>query len=230
MGKDFSTFGQGMEGDSRLPLGMRMGLAFMDLWLATCRLTEIDGHHWMQLVEARRPLVLALWHHSLIYALYRFRRVRCAIMVSASRDGELVAGALKRWGQIPVRGSSNRHGVRALRQMARLMCQGGLPGGIVADGSQGPAFKAQPGALFLAREARCPIVPMGMHVHPCYRFRSWDRTMLPLPFSRVWMAYGEPMVVEGELRGKGLEIALQRLENGLNSARRAAMEAAGQGG
>ncbi len=207
-----------------------MGLTLADVWLSTCRLQEINGEFCQRMIQARRPWVLALWHHSLVYALFRFRHVRCAIMVSASKDGELVASALKRWGQIPVRGSSNRHGVRALRQMARLMKEKGLPGGIVADGSQGPAFKAQPGAVFLAREAGCPIVPMGMEVRPCYRFRSWDRTMLPLPFSKVWIAYGDPIEVPRDLDRRGLESALVRLENGLNSARMAASKAAFQGG
>jgi len=150
-------------------------------------------------------------------------------MVSASKDGDLVANALKRWGQIPVRGSSNRHGVRALRQMARIMREGGYPGGIVADGSQGPAMRAQPGAVYLAREAGAPIVPLGFYASPAYRFNSWDRTILPLPFSRVWLAFGDPIWVEGDVRGNDLEIFRKRLENGLNDATKAAEIAAGKG-
>ncbi len=225
MGSNFSTFDQERKGDPALGLGVRCALRLVEAWLATCRVKELNGGFFWENMEAGRPLVLALWHHALIYSLYHFRRVRCAIMVSASKDGEMVASALKRWGQIPVRGSSNRHGVRALRQMARLMTEHGYPGGIVADGSRGPALKAQPGAVFLAREAGCPIVPIGLHVRPAYRFDSWDRTVLPLPFSRVWIAFGDPLWIEGDLRGGGLERAVKRLENGLNSATNAARAA-----
>jgi lysophospholipid acyltransferase (LPLAT)-like uncharacterized protein len=90
--------------------------------------------------------------------------------------------------------------------------------GIVADGSQGPAMKAQIGAIVLARDTGYPVIPIGFAAKRCVRFNSWDRMILPMPFSKVVMTYGEPVQVAGTARGLKIEEMRRRLEKGLYKA------------
>lgn len=139
-------------------------------------------------------------------------------MVSGSKDGEWVARALRRWGQVPVRGSRHKGGIAAIRKMASLMVEQGYNAGIVADGSKGPAMVAQKGPVVLARETGAPIIPVGFAARPAYRFGSWDRTILPMPFSRVSVVYGDAIRVPKGARGAEIEALRMRLQEALNTA------------
>ena len=139
-------------------------------------------------------------------------------MVSASSDGEWVARALRIWGQLPVRGSRLKGGVAAIKKMGRIVKEKGVSAGIVADGANGPACKVQNGALILARDTGLPIVPTGFAARPAHYFNSWDRMILPLPFSRIAMVYGPPLFVASDARGRRLEEYRNLLETRLNQA------------
>ncbi|NPA95658.1 MAG: lysophospholipid acyltransferase family protein [Thermodesulfobacteria bacterium] len=193
-------------------------LKFIELWLSSCRLT-LDGHpDSLKLFRDGRQVIGALWHSSLIYCLYHFRNHPAAIMVSPSSDGEWVARALRLWGQYPVRGSRLKGGLAAIRQLTEVLKKERLNAGIVADGSQGPACVAQKGAVVLARDTGLPIIPLGVAARPAYHFSSWDRLMLPLPFSSVVMFYGQPIYVAPGTRGQQLEKERIRLERALNQS------------
>ena len=148
-------------------------------------------------------------------------------MVSGSSDGEWVARSLNTWGQIPIRGSRHKGGLRAIREMARIMREQECIAGIVADGSRGPARIAQKGAVVLARETGAPMVPTGLAARPAYRFNSWDRTILPFPWSKVVMVYGRPISVPPDARGIQIEEFRKNLEDSMNEATRLAEEITG---
>jgi lysophospholipid acyltransferase (LPLAT)-like uncharacterized protein len=198
-----------------------------ELWLASCRFTVIEQDAIMPLLDPSAPAIIALWHASLIYTLFCFRHYPGVIMVSGSSDGEWVARSLNTWGQIPIRGSRHKGGLRAIREMARIMRQQGCIAGIVADGSKGPARIAQKGAVVLARETGAPMVPTGLAAKPAYRFNSWDRTILPFPGSKVVMVYGRPISVPPDARGIQVEEFRRNLEDSLNEATRLAEEIIG---
>lgn len=145
-------------------------------------------------------------------------------MVSGSNDGEWVARFLRVRGQIPIRGSKHKGGLLAIKNMAEIMRQQGCNAGIVADGSQGPASRAQKGAVVLARETGAPIVPTGFAARPAYRFNSWDRTILPFPGSKVVMVFGQPIKVPPDARGVFIEEFRRNLEDSLNESTRIAEE------
>lgn len=205
-----------------MDLGYRLALAVVPpvyvglsrLWFATCRLTIRDAHH---LEEAREQgaLIVPFWHYSIFYILHHLRHYPGVALVSASRDGEFIARIARRLDFATVRGSSHRQGVQALKGLLRAMKEGRHVG-LVADGSQGPARRAQPGAVFLAAKTGAPILPMVWATDRCRIFGSWDRTVLPLPFARIVLRYGRPFKVPAGLDEAGIEHHRLLLENELN--------------
>jgi len=190
----------------------------IDLWFSTCR-PVVEGQWNFERFSGRRePVIIAIWHARVIYTLYHFRRHPAAVIVSASSDGDWVARYVRRHGQVPVLGSRHKGGAQAGKEIVAAMRDRKLNAGIVADGSRGPAEKAQIGAIVMARETGAPIVPTGMAARHAIRFKSWDRTVLPLPFSRIVMVYEEPVMVPEDAKGAGIEKFRRRLEEALNSA------------
>ena len=199
---------------------LRLALKIAEIYLGTCRPVVIRSRCAEKSLEAscpRKPVV-ALWHSSLVYMLYHCRQYHGAVMTSPSKDGEWVAAAVSCWGSVPVRGSRLKGGLYAIRKMAGYMRERGFASGIVADGSRGPVNVAQIGAVVLARDSGCPIVPIGFAAERAIYFNSWDRLVLPLPFSRVCMVYGEMFCVPSGTRGTRLEFFRKKLEYGLNAA------------
>ncbi len=136
-------------------------------------------------------------------------------MVSASKDGEYIAQVAQLLGHVPVRGSSNRGGVKALRKMIDLLQQG-RNSAIVADGSQGPARKVQAGCILMAGKSGKPIFPMAWAADRCLVFKSWDRTVVPWPFATIFLHHGEPLFVPPSLSSAQIEAYRLELENRLN--------------
>ncbi len=187
----------------------------MRLWFATCRVRTHDTEHLANLVRDHGSAIAAFWHYSFLYFFYHLRRYSAAVMVSASRDGEYIARLAERLGHRPVRGSSNQRGFRALREMIELMRQGSNAG-IVADGSQGPARRVQAGCILMAAKSGKPIIPMVWAANRCLIFNSWDRTVLPLPFSTITVHHGEPLFVPSDPSPAQVEANRLALEQRLN--------------
>jgi len=184
---------------------------------ATCR-QQIFGEEHRDRCAAAGPYIIAFWHYGTYYILHQTRGEAFVAMVSASRDGEFVARALERIGFVTVRGSRGRDkgGLKALLQMVPWL-EKGRNGAIVADGSQGPARVVQPGAILLASRTGAPILPMGWAADRYYAFASWDRSILPLPFTRIALGYGEPLYVPSGIKGVALEESRLELERRLNA-------------
>jgi lysophospholipid acyltransferase (LPLAT)-like uncharacterized protein len=118
-------------------------------------------------------------------------------MISASRDGERVARLAQFFGHTPVRGSTSKGSLQATRQLIASLRRGHR-GAITPDGPRGPRRRAQAGMVAVARLSGCPIVPFGFEAERCWRLRSWDRFMIPKPFSRAVFVYGDPIGVPRE--------------------------------
>ena len=141
------------------------------------------------------PSVYAFWHRSLLLAAHRFRHLGIAILISRSFDGELIARTVERLGFVAVRGSSSRGGSTGLRQLETAYLQGRRCA-ITADGPKGPAMQAKPGAAQLARLVETTWVGT-FYVLPerAWVLKTWDRFLIPKPFSRViiaWPQYTPP--------------------------------------
>jgi lysophospholipid acyltransferase (LPLAT)-like uncharacterized protein len=175
--------------------------------------------------QARRPLIYAVWHDRILMVPWlnaRLRRDhgarRVRVLTSRSRDGRLMAAFARRFGLRIVRGSSSRGGARALRALARAV-RAGEDVALVPDGPRGPARRLQPGIVALAATTGAPIVPVGVAARPARRLRSWDRFMVPAPFARCALVFGDLLEVS---RAEAREAARGRIERALEEATAAA--------
>jgi lysophospholipid acyltransferase (LPLAT)-like uncharacterized protein len=168
-----------------------------------------------QVVRAqRRNVIYAFWHGHLLYLMYRYRGSGVYILVSQSRDGEVLSRILQRFGLLTIRGSSSRGGWRSLLELVRL-ARAGASAAIAPDGPRGPRHQAQSGIIALAQLTEIPIIPVAVGARWKIEFQSWDRFLLPLPGSRVMVAYGEPVVVPSDADTELLEQKRQELEGKL---------------
>ena len=187
----------------------------MRLWFATCRVRVHDQANFLNPKLTGKPIIASFWHYSLLYQFYFLRGHKATVMVSASRDGEYIARLAGHFGFSAARGSRNHKGVEGLRTLFRAVRRGESCA-LVADGSQGPPRVAQSGAILLASRSGLPIVPMLWSAERYFIVRSWDRTAIPKPFSRIDFFFGEPLLVPAELSGEGIEAHRLLLEQRLN--------------
>jgi len=180
----------------------------------TCR-KSIHGEEHRRFCERHNAFICAIWHYGILYILHHFRGKKAAVMVSASRDGEYIARAARLMGFSTVRGSRTSQGLRAIIRL-RTQLKKGLSAGIVADGSQGPPRKLQAGVILLAGRSGAPILPFAWSAERYITFSSWDRTVLPLPFSRMSICYGKPLLVPDKLEDGELERYRLLLEESMN--------------
>jgi lysophospholipid acyltransferase (LPLAT)-like uncharacterized protein len=158
------------------------------------------------------PLVATTWHRGLLIAAYCFRNRGVVVPVSQSRDGDLASSLLRHLGfAATARGSSSRGATSLLRTLIRRARAGELVA-ILPDGPRGPAGKAKPGVIAVARASGAGMVPLGISASPAKQFGSWDRTILPLPFARVTCRYGEPIHVPKKATSEALEGFRSELE------------------
>lgn len=151
------------------------------------------------------PVIFAIWHNRLALALLMYRHYarqrgqahRLAAIVSASKDGGLVARVLEHFGVEPVRGSSSRRGAQALVEL-KTWAGRGYDIAFTPDGPRGPCYVVQAGTISLAQLTGRPIVPVSYRLDRKVTLKSWDRFQIPLPFGRVVMKFGEPFFVPRE--------------------------------
>lgn len=139
----------------------------------------------------------ALWHETILMSVWHHRDQDVHVMISASRDGELISTIARFFGYSPVRGSSSRGGKEATREMLAHL-QEGKRCAITPDGPRGPRRELKMGVVNLARLTGCPVVAFGFAAEHCWRLKSWDRFIVPKPFSRAVFVYGEPVRVPRE--------------------------------
>lgn len=187
-------------------------------WFATCRVREHGADKRKQAHATGKAIIATFWHYSLFYVFYHFRNDSAAVLVSASQDGEYIARLAHRFNFATIRGSRNRRGMRALKELIAWLKNGGNVG-MVADGSQGPAQVAQAGSIMLASRTGSPILPLVWSASQYIAFKSWDRLALPMPFSTIDFYYGDPLVVPSRLRPGSAAFETYRLglETSLNN-------------
>jgi lysophospholipid acyltransferase (LPLAT)-like uncharacterized protein len=123
-------------------------------------------------------------------------------MISQSQDGEIIARVAEKCGWHAVRGSSSRNGGRALKEMVRHLKNSGLAAHVV-DGPRGPAGIVKAGVVSMARSAGAVVVPVHISSDRAWYFHSWDRFMLPKPFAKVTLRFGDMLDLN---KGEGDEV------------------------
>jgi lysophospholipid acyltransferase (LPLAT)-like uncharacterized protein len=160
----------------------------------TWRPTHVQQHFEQRAWHEGTPVLLAFWHGRGLYFLHRYHRQRFTILVSRSKDGEFVSQVLQRFGVHVTRGSSHRGGAQALREIVRQV-HSGSHAAFTPDGPRGPRYTVRPGVVAVASMTGAAILPVTYSARWKKVFRSWDAFLIPLPFSRVVVVYGEPIYV-----------------------------------
>lgn len=201
-------------------LAPRLARILLKTYLRTCPHEVSAPAETLALIRAGTPVLFTTWHCHLLSPLffchhYYHQRPPLVVMASPSRDGEFIGEIARGLGFIVCPGSRYKRGVQALQRMAEYIRQG-HSGGLIADGSRGPARIAQKGVLFLAREVQVPIIPLAVASSRKITLNTWDRFELPLPFSKLVFLAEKPLRVPPEVRGPALERRRQELETCLN--------------
>ena len=137
-------------------------------------------------------------------------------LISASRDGDMIANWIERAGYGTIRGSSSRKGVAALRQlMDTLAANGNVL--FTPDGPRGPVYQVSPGVVFLAQKSGAPVVPIHMEYSSCWRMKSWDRFVVPRPFATLRAIFGQPIRIPPLAGPEQFEAEQLRLQNAMMS-------------
>ena len=191
-----------------------IGYRLMTLLGSTLRWRTEGLEYLDQIVASGRQPIMAFWHGRILPATYFFRRRGIVVITSENFDGEWIAGIIERFGYGTARGSTSRGGSKALLHMMREMAAG-KPAGFTLDGPRGPARVAQPGAVWLAKATRNPVLPFHLEADRHWTLKSWDRTQIPKPYAKVALTAGEPFNVAADADDAGIEGARQLLENRL---------------
>jgi len=174
-----------------------------------------------------RRCIFAFWHARLLPLVWTHRGRGVVVLVSRHRDGQLITRIIERLGFVTSRGSSTRGGEEGVMDLLRKAEEGRLLA-ITPDGPRGPAETLKPGLVYLASRSGLPIVPVAAASRSSWRLRSWDRFRVPRPFTRVVVAYGDPIAVPPGLEGAALESWRVRVEEALAAHTAAVRARAGE--
>jgi lysophospholipid acyltransferase (LPLAT)-like uncharacterized protein len=174
-----------------------LGTGLLHAIARTWRYRVINGEALAKARASGRGFVFSLWHGQLLPLLWHHRDQGVIVLISEHRDGELVARAAASLGYDLIRGSTTRGGGRALISLVRVL-QEGKEVAVTPDGPRGPARKYAPGALVAAQRSNALILPVVAVADRAWRLKSWDRFLIPKPFSRVTVAYGDPAAVPAD--------------------------------
>ncbi len=159
----------------------------------TFRLRVENDKPWLDYLKNGGRVLLCCWHQQFFSVIRHFKTYAVyhpSLMISQSKDGNIISGIAEKSGWHAVRGSSSRDGGRALREMISHLKHSGLAAHVV-DGPRGPAGVIKAGVISLARATEAVVVPVYATSDRAWYFKSWDRFMLPKPFARVTLRFGE---------------------------------------
>lgn len=184
------------------------------------RIDYVGEEHPRSFWEKGERLIMPIWHDQLLMMVKGYPGPGSIALISASKDGELISRVVRYFGHQAVRGSSSRGGGAAFRELVRLAKQD-RDLLITPDGPTGPRHELKDGVVQLARLSGRSVVPMAFACSRGYRFRSWDRFLLPYPFGRGVFSFGAPVCYH---RGETIEDFRQRLLDAMALTQQQALE------
>jgi lysophospholipid acyltransferase (LPLAT)-like uncharacterized protein len=180
---------------------------------------EIVGENNIKGIDS---FILVTWHGKCLGVMEHFRQRNYHVLISQSRDGDIISNISKKFGYNLFRGSSNRGGKEAMKKMYQFFSLN--PSGklvITPDGPTGPEHKVKPGALQLAQNSQRPVVPVIVDVKKSWKFKNWHTFYLSKPFSKMRVVFGEPLYFN---KNESIEIGTQKIEDALNKVDRVARD------
>jgi lysophospholipid acyltransferase (LPLAT)-like uncharacterized protein len=203
-------------------LGGTLAGGLLRLWCATLRYEVVDRSGLKTPQGNKGPVIYALWHNRLFSVPGAWKRLcgkhrSAVVLTSASHDGDVLARAVGAFGIGSVRGSSSRRAIAALVALKRALMEG-VDVCLTPDGPRGPRYHLQGGLVKLAQTTGAPVIPVHVSVSSCWRLRSWDRFMIPKPFSRVRVIFDQALAVPSALDDDAFEAERTRIESVLREA------------
>ena len=163
------------------------------------RFIGLENKNEARTMHPQKTFIYALWHQNLIGAIFSHIGERFTMIVSESKDGELVNVACERFGHLPARGSSTRGGRRALIEIIKNITNG-FPGAITVDGPQGPLYDVKLGILEVAKLCQCGVLPLSPYPIHYWELKSWDKFRIPKPFSKIIVVIGKPITIDKSVK------------------------------
>ena len=210
-----------MEGQPKFSLGVRI-LFWLISWVGSASILllgktwriKIIGQEKVDKIRSQgKKVCYAFWHGRLLVLTYTHRRQGIRILISQHRDGEFISRIVEKMGYFPARGSSTRGGFKAVLDMVKN--SQGYDLGIAPDGPKGPRHQVQPGGAYISSRTGLPLVPISNSAQSAWFLKSWDRFMIPKPFSQVVVIIADPIWISQEADGEELQKKSLELERTL---------------
>lgn len=203
------------------------GAAVLRLLAHTWRIdrTGLAAHE--RILAGGGRCIFALWHARMLPLIFTHRGRGVGVLVSRSRDGEIIARIVERLGYRVARGSTTRGGETGVLEMMSFAAEGGLLT-VTPDGPRGPAGVVKPGLVYLASRTGMPVLPVASSSRDAWVLRSWDGFRIPRPFSRVVVGYGAPIEVPPDLHSGAAESWRVAIEQALHATTADVARSAGE--
>jgi lysophospholipid acyltransferase (LPLAT)-like uncharacterized protein len=192
------------------------GLVYFYVVGKTSKTVAIGQEQLDILIKQYPHVIYAGWHEQILTGAWALRRRGITILISQSRDGEYVSRLVHLLGFHTARGSSSRGGVRSLLKLVRVLKNEGDVI-MVADGPRGPARECKPGVITLAKRSGMPIIPTAVLVSRFKRVNSWDRTIIPCPFSTFTRIHGDPIFIPEDVDKEAIAHYQEQLKQALDA-------------
>jgi lysophospholipid acyltransferase (LPLAT)-like uncharacterized protein len=154
--------------------------------------------------KEEKSVIYAFWHGRMLILAFSHRKLKAHVLISQHRDGEYIARIIHRLGFVSVRGSTTRGGAKAIFEMCEKTASG-FDVAVTPDGPKGPGFQVQPGTIYIAQRSSMPIVPITNSAEKRWTLSTWDRFIIPKPFSKTVIMLGKPIYVPAESASEELE-------------------------
>ena len=180
----------------------------------TLRLVVENEEPWLNHLNQGGRVLLCTWHQQFFSVIRYFRKYQSYhphLMISPSKDGDIIAGVARLAGWHPIRGSSSRDGKKAMRDLVRRLKKTNLAAHIV-DGPRGPIGKVKAGTIRLAHITKAVIVPFYVSTASAWTFNSWDRFFIPKPFATVFLRFGKMVTFRTTENNEDFESQRRHLE------------------
>lgn len=186
----------------------------------TARVEVVEGKEIIEnLIREKNLVIFSFWHNRIFYSSFFLRYFLMSkgyppytVLISRSKDGELISRVVELWGGKVARGSTSRGGREALTILRDALRKDQSPVVTTPDGPRGPKYKFQEGTLTLAQVTSVPIVPVSYAARRYWQFKSWDSFIIPKPFTRIYVSFLPPYPVGRRLTEEERASSLATLE------------------
>ena len=205
-------------------------LILFTIW-RTCRIVVISGEqHAVSVADSGKPFIPCYWHQHHLFCTWYMKKLinrglKIGFLISPSVDGEIPAKIARSWGGEVIRGSTTRTGAQAMRDMYNLVVKQGVSPVTTSDGPQGPLHVFKVGDILLSQFTQAPLLPLAYATDKAWIMNSWDRFIVPKPFSRIAIAIGEPVNIPKGQLAEDLEPYRLQMENALKALTQQAQDA-----